>query len=115
VSAYQQSGLAQQGSKAYSDQFDLVYRREAEAPNAIWQADHTLLDILVQQENGEPGRPWLSIVIDDYSRSIAATCWTHQSFHVAKRYAKVVCKGQDSSDLSSEYSKAARWLRNIGF
>ena len=65
------SVLARQGSKAYSDQFDLVYRREAEAPNAIWQADHTLLDILVQQENGEPGRPWLSIVIDDYSRSIA--------------------------------------------
>lgn len=63
--------LAHQGGKVYSDHFDLVYRREAEAPNAIWQADHTLLDILVQQEDGEPGRPWLSIVIDDYSRSIA--------------------------------------------
>lgn len=65
------STLATQGSKAYSDKFDLVYRREADAPNAIWQADHTLLDILVQQENGEPARPWLSIVIDDYSCSIA--------------------------------------------
>lgn len=65
------STLAIQGNKAYSDQFDLVYRREADAPNAIWQADHTQLDILVQQENGEPSRPWLSIVIDDYSRSIA--------------------------------------------
>lgn len=63
--------LAHQGSKVYSDHFDLVYRREADAPNAVWQADHTLLDILVQQENGEPSRPWLTIVIDDYSRAIA--------------------------------------------
>ena len=37
--------LAHEGTKAYSEPFDLVHRREAEAPNAIWQADHTELDI----------------------------------------------------------------------
>src|SRR6202007_1605097 len=34
--------LAHEGSAAYRDEFDLVYRFEAEAPNVIWQADHSL-------------------------------------------------------------------------
>jgi putative transposase len=33
--------LAHEGTKAYSNAFELVHRREAERPNAIWQADHT--------------------------------------------------------------------------
>src|SRR5512135_3034723 len=37
--------LAHEGTNSYSDRFDLVHRREADAPNAIWQADHTQLDI----------------------------------------------------------------------
>jgi putative transposase len=37
--------LAQEGSKAYRERFDLLYRREASQPNEIWQADHTPLDI----------------------------------------------------------------------
>ncbi|MGH3155248.1 MAG: DNA-binding domain-containing protein, partial [Streptosporangiaceae bacterium] len=32
---------AHEGTKRYKELFDLVYRREAEKPNAIWQADHT--------------------------------------------------------------------------
>ena len=32
--------LAHQGTKAYSETFDLVDRREASGPNAIWQGDH---------------------------------------------------------------------------
>jgi putative transposase len=39
--------LAHEGSKAYSESFDLVHRREALGPNAIWQADHAQLDILI--------------------------------------------------------------------
>ena len=31
--------MAHDGSKSYGDRFELVHRREAEAPNAIWQAD----------------------------------------------------------------------------
>ena len=34
--------LAHAGSKAYRTTFDLLYRREAQGPNDIWQADHTL-------------------------------------------------------------------------
>ncbi len=63
--------LAHEGTKAYSESFDLVHRAEAEAPNAIWQADHTELDILVKDEKGNARRPWLTIVLDDYSRAVA--------------------------------------------
>src|ERR1700678_1360306 len=44
--------LAHEGAKAYADSFELVHRREAERPNAIWQADHTPLDILILREDG---------------------------------------------------------------
>jgi transposase InsO family protein len=63
--------LAHEGSKAYSDAFELVHRREAERPNAIWQADHTPLDILLIRPDGEAAKPWLTTVIDDYSRAVA--------------------------------------------
>ncbi len=63
--------LAHQGGKVYSEAFDLIHRREAAGPNAIWQVDHELLDILVLREEGSPAKPWLTIVIDDYSRAIA--------------------------------------------
>lgn len=39
--------LAQQGAAVYRDKYELVWRRRAERPNAVWQADHTELDILV--------------------------------------------------------------------
>ena len=63
--------LAHEGSKAYNDAFELVHRREAEEPNAIWQADHTPLDILLIRADGTSAKPWLTIVIDDYSRAVA--------------------------------------------
>ena len=63
--------LAHEGTKSYSDRFDLVHRREAEAPNAIWQADHSELDVLVKDNDGKPRKPWLTIVLDDYSRAVA--------------------------------------------
>jgi putative transposase len=63
--------LAHEGAKAYADAFELVHRREAERPNAIWQADHTPLDILILREDGAAAKPWLTVIIDDYSRAIA--------------------------------------------
>jgi putative transposase len=63
--------LAQDGSKTYRTTYDLLYRREAEQPNDIWQADHTLLDVWVRENNGPPVRPWLTVILDDYSRAIA--------------------------------------------
>jgi transposase InsO family protein len=78
--------LAREGSKAYGESFELIHRREAEGPNAIWQADHTPLDILVLRPDGRAVNPWLTIVIDDYSRAVAgyflsfeAPCSLHTS------------------------------------
>ncbi len=36
--------LAHKGTKAYQESYDLLFRREADKPNEIWQADHTPLD-----------------------------------------------------------------------
>jgi len=63
--------MAHEGTKAYGDRFELVHRREAKAPNAIWQADHSELDILVKDDEGKSRKPWLTIVLDDYSRAVA--------------------------------------------
>lgn len=63
--------LAHDGMKSYQNKYDIVYRREASHPNEIWQADHTLLDIVVATGPNKKGRPWLTIIMDDYSRSIA--------------------------------------------
>jgi putative transposase len=63
--------LAHEGTKAYSNAFELVHRREADRPNAIWQADHTPLDILLIRPDGAAAKPWLTTVIDDHSRAVA--------------------------------------------
>lgn len=62
--------LAHNGPKTYMDKYDLVHRTEAERPNAIWQADHTFLDVLVK-DGKQLKKPWLTIILDDYSRAIA--------------------------------------------
>ena len=62
--------LAHDGPLALRDRYELVYRRQAERPNTIWQADHTLLDLLILDHAGKPARPWLTVV-DDYSRAVA--------------------------------------------
>jgi putative transposase len=63
--------LAHKGSKIYSEQFDLLHLHEAQKPNDLWQADHAKLDILLINPRGNPQRPWLTIIFDDYSRGIA--------------------------------------------
>jgi len=63
--------LAHEGTKAYGEEFDLVYRREASHANAMWQADHTLLPIWLLDEHGKPAKPWLTAILDDYSRAVA--------------------------------------------
>lgn len=62
--------LAHQGPVAYRDNFELVWRHRAEHANATWQADHTELDILIQDATGQPVRPWLTVILDDYSRAV---------------------------------------------
>jgi putative transposase len=63
--------LAHEGAKAYQEKFDLIYRHQASAPNDVWQADHSLLPIVVRNEHSEPVKPWLTIILDDYSRAVA--------------------------------------------
>ncbi len=63
--------LAHEGSQVYQNTYDLVYRREASRPNEIWQADHTPLDIWLVDDDGQPARPRLTVIEDDYSRCIA--------------------------------------------
>lgn len=63
--------LATEGAAAYRDRFELIHRHRADAPNALWQADHTQLDIRALDANGTPVRPWLTAVMDDHSRAIA--------------------------------------------
>ncbi|WP_394255811.1 Mu transposase C-terminal domain-containing protein [Pseudoclavibacter helvolus] len=62
--------LALEGPASYRDKYELALRRQAERPNAMWQADHTMLDILVVGTDGKPARPWLTTIIDDCSRAI---------------------------------------------
>lgn len=71
--------LAHQGPKVYREEFDLLYRFEASRPNEIWQADHTLLDLWLLNDHGKPARPWLSTVIDDYSRAITGYLLSFQA------------------------------------
>ncbi|MCT1460345.1 ECF-type sigma factor, partial [Aestuariimicrobium sp. p3-SID1156] len=39
---------ALEGAASYRDKHELVLRRRAELPNAMWQSDHTMLDILLR-------------------------------------------------------------------
>jgi putative transposase len=63
--------LALEGPASYRDRHELILRRRADRPNQIWQADHTELDILIIGANGKPDRPWLTTVMDDFSRAMA--------------------------------------------
>ena len=62
--------MAHQGAAAYREEFDLLYRRESPHANAMWQADHAELPVLLLDEAGKPDKPWLTAIEDDYSRLI---------------------------------------------
>ncbi len=55
----------------YRETFDLLYRWEASGPNELWQADHTQLDVWLHDDRGQPAKPWLTVILDDYSRAVA--------------------------------------------
>ena len=65
--------LALDGSATFRDRYELIHRHRAETPNAIWQADHTMLDILILDEASKPVRPWLTVILDDHSRAVVGT------------------------------------------
>lgn len=43
---------------------------EVEGSNDVWQCDHTRLDIRLVDDYGVLDRPWLTIIIDSYSRCV---------------------------------------------
>src|SRR5699024_3286909 len=59
-----------EGAASYRDKHELVLRRQAELPNAMWQSDDTMFDILVVGTDGKPARPWLTTILDDCSRAV---------------------------------------------
>jgi len=71
--------MAHQGAAAYREEFDLLYRREATHSNAMWQADHCELPILLLNEAGEPDKPYLTAIEDDYSRMIVGYRFSFQA------------------------------------
>lgn len=62
--------LAHEGDKAYKQAYGLIHRFEAERTNEIWQADHTPLDIVVFDARKQALKPWLTAIVDDYSRAV---------------------------------------------
>ncbi|MEX2501766.1 MAG: Mu transposase C-terminal domain-containing protein, partial [Trueperaceae bacterium] len=78
--------LAREGARAYSERFDLIYRREAAGPNAIWQADHTQLDVWIRDDRDRAAKPWLTVILADYSRAVAGfrlSCSTPSALQTA--------------------------------
>ena len=63
--------LAHEGASAFRNRYELIHRHRADTANALWQADHTMLDLLILDHAGTPVRPWLTTVVDDYSRAVA--------------------------------------------
>jgi putative transposase len=70
--------------------------------NQVWQCDHTKVDVLVVDQIGEIlGRPWLTTVIDTYSRCVVGM---HLGFDAPS--AEVVCLALRHAILPKQYSGA---------
>jgi putative transposase len=70
--------------------------------NQVWQCDHTQVDVLVVDREGEIlGRPWLTIVVDTYSRCIMGI---HLGFDAPS--STVVCLALRHAILPKQYSSA---------
>jgi len=62
--------LAHEGQSSYEQSFELLHRFEAKRPNELWQADHAPLDILILDSTGRTIKPWLTAILDDFSRVV---------------------------------------------
>jgi putative transposase len=48
--------LAQEGAAAFRNRYELIHRHRADTANAVWQADHTMLDLLILDQTGKAVR-----------------------------------------------------------
>lgn len=90
--------FAHQGAAAYREEFDLLYRREAPHSNAMWQADHCELPILLLDEAGKPDKPYLTAIEDDYSRLIVGYRFSFQqstALTTALALRQAICRKED--------------------
>lgn len=73
--------LKREGKKAARDKFGLIKGKfpGADAPLAVVQIDHVLLDIIVVDEEMRLpiGRPWLTLAIDVFSRMVVGYHLSH--------------------------------------
>lgn len=83
---------------------------EVDHSNQVWQVDHTKADVLLLDQSGEVlGRPWLTTVVDSYSRCIMGL---HLGMECPS--AAVVCLALRNAILPkkypSEYGLSHEWL-----
>jgi putative transposase len=62
--------LAHEGSRVYQEKYDVLFLHEVSRPNERWQADHCWLNIWLVNEKGQPARPYLTVILDEYSRAV---------------------------------------------
>jgi putative transposase len=83
---------------------------EVRESNQVWQCDHTRVDLLVVDQVGEVlGRPWLTTVIDTYSRCIVGI---HLGMEAPS--AVVVCLALRHAILPKQYSSAYKLTQEWG-
>jgi putative transposase len=90
--------LALEGRVAHRETYDLLYRWEASGPNELWQADHYKLAIWVVNEQGQAARPWLTAILDDYSRAIVGyrlTWSVPTALHTALTLRQAIMRKED--------------------
>lgn len=90
--------LAQEGRVVHRETYDLLYRWEASCPNELWQADHYKLPIWLVNEQGQAARPWLTAILDDYSRAVAGyrlTWSAPTALHTALTLRQAILRKED--------------------
>jgi hypothetical protein len=94
--------LAHDGAARYCERYGLVYRREAERPNDVWQADHTQLDVLPVDQAGKRPRPWLTVILDDHSRAVAGPLSTDELQFVLAHHWNTLGLILSANDLTTQ-------------
>ena len=98
--------LKREGRKAAHDRYGAVKNEfpGADAPLAVVQIDHTLLDVIVlDEEMRQPmGRPWLTLAIDVFSRMVFGY---HLSLDAPSSFAVGLCLCHGMLDKAAELER----------
>jgi putative transposase len=84
---------------------------EVKESNQVWQCDHTRVDLMVVDQVGEVlGRPWLTTIVDTYSRCIVGI---HLGMEAPS--AVVVCLALRHAILPKQYSSTYELTQLLSF